>query len=104
VRRAYRDGFGGFVQANLYAFVSTNPAVLLGGGEFIGAENDAYLRYLTEISGQTICGWGSFPAVIKRAPDVLRMIPEPYCLGVNRDGQPKHPLYISYDVPVRRLI
>jgi hypothetical protein len=26
---------------------------------------------------------------------------EPQCLGINRDGQPKHPLYTSYTTPLR---
>ena len=100
IKRASNDGFGGFIQANMYAYVSTNPNVLLGDGDFIGELNDDYIRYLTGIAGQTICGWGSFKPVFKRATQVLSMIKESYCLGVNSDGQPKHPLYIGYEVPV----
>lgn len=103
ITRAARDGFGGFLMANLYAYVSTNPEVLLGGGEFVGIENDAYLKQMIALAGQTVCGWGSFPAVVKRANAVLEMIPEPYCLGINKDGQPKHPLYISYGVSLVKL-
>ncbi len=102
--RADRDGFGGFLMGNLYGFVSTNPDALMGDGEFIGFENDIYLKQLIELATQHLCGWGSFPAVKKRAAIVLAMIKEPYCLGVNRDGQPKHPLYIGYDVPVVKYI
>ena len=105
VVRASKDGFGGFIQANLYSYVSTNPKRLLELPELeaIGTENEDYLKFLVGISGQTVCGWGSFPAAIKRAPAVLKMIAEPYCLGINADGQPKHPLYIGYDVPVKRF-
>ncbi len=100
VKRAWLDGFGGFFQGNMYGFVSTNPDVLLGQGDFIGSENDGYLRWMIAHTNQTVCGWGSFPPVIKRAGAVLKMITEPYCLGINRDGQPKHPLYVAYDTPV----
>ena len=101
VKRAYLDGFGGFLQGNLYGYVSTIPDVLLGDGDFIGSENDDYLRWMIAHTNQTICGWGSFSPVVKRAQAVLAMITDPYCLGVNQDGQPMHPLYISYDIPVR---
>lgn len=100
--RAYKEGFGGLLMANLYAFVSTDPNALLQDGDFIGAENDAYLEHMVAISGRQLCGWGSFKPVAKRAPAVLRMMPEPYCLGINSDGQPKHPLYIGYSVPMTR--
>ncbi len=101
--RADRDGFGGFLMANLYAFVSTEPKVLLGEGDFVGEFTDYYLKQMIELSGRQLCGWGSFLPVAKRSPIVLAMLKEPYCLGVNADGQPKHPLYIGYDVPMRRL-
>lgn len=98
--RADRDGFGGIVRTNMYGYCSAYPDVLLGDGDFVGTENDDYIRYGISISKQTVCGWGSFPPVVKRAPEVLKMIPEPYCLGINADGQPKHPLYISYKTQV----
>ena len=101
--RADRSGFGGFLMANLYAYVSTDPEALLGNGDtesspFVGELTDHYLREMIALSQRHLCGWGSFSPVANRAPCVLEMIQEPYCLGVNKDGQPKHPLYIGYDV------
>jgi len=102
--RADRCGFGTFFMANLYAYVSTDPKKLLELGPIaVGLETDAYLRLMIDMvmqnpNGRVLCAWGSFPPVKKRAPAVLAMIPAPYCLGVNADGQPKHPLYVRYDV------
>jgi len=98
--RASRAGFGGLIMANLYAYVSTDPKVLLGDGDFVGEFNDCYIRQMISLSMQVLCGWGSFKPVSNRAPIVLKMILEPYCLGVNSDGQPKHPLYVGYNTPM----
>ena len=98
--RAAQNGFGSLLMANLYAYVSTNPADLLKDGQGIGEENDDYLRQMITMAGRVVCGWGSFREAKKRADIVLKMIPEPYCLGKNNDGQPKHPLYVSYDTPM----
>ncbi len=100
--RANRAGFGGFLMGNLYGYVSTNPDALLGDGDFVGEFTDQYLTQMINSSGRQLCGWGSFKPVARRAPVVLGMLKEPYCLGVNADGQPKHPLYISYDVPMTK--
>jgi len=100
--RSYNCGYGGLFQANLYAYVSTVPEVLLGDGDFIGEFTDDYMRRMISMSSRQLCGWGSFPPVAKRAATVLAMLKEPYCLGINKDGQPKHPLYISYDSPMVR--
>lgn len=101
--RAVRLGFGGIFKGNLYAYVSTDPNELLGDGDFgyfVGEKTDYYLRQMIKLSVKHLVGWGSFKPVIMRADVVLKMIPEPYCLGVNKDGQPKHPLYISYQTPM----
>lgn len=102
--RAVRDGFGSLIMANLYAYVSTFPNILLEADDFVGEYTDYYLKQMIAMSGRQLCGWGSFLPVAKRAPIVLKMIPEPYCLGINKDGQPKHPLYLSYDVPMVKYV
>jgi hypothetical protein len=66
----------------------------------VGEYTDYYINQMISLAGQVLCGWGSFKPVLKRATTVLSMIKKPYCLGVNSDGQPKHPLYVGYDVPM----
>lgn len=102
MKRASNEGFGGLFKGNLYGYVSTDPNALLGDGDFVGEETDYYLKEMIRLSTLHLVGWGSFKPVSKRAPTVLAMIREPYCLGVNADGQPKHPLYIGYDKPMVR--
>jgi len=98
--RADREGFGGFLMANLYAYVSTDPKALLVNDNSVGELTDYYLKQMIALSSRQLCGWGSFAPVAKRAPIVLAMLKEPYCLGINADGQPKHPLYVGYNVPM----
>lgn len=98
--RAEREGFGAFLMANLYAYVSTQPEALLTNSNSVGELTDHYLQKMIQISDKQLCGWGSFKPVSNRAPVVLAMIKRPYCLGINTNGQPKHPLYIAYDVPM----
>lgn len=103
--RANREGFGCLLAGNLYAIVSPDPSVLTSRKRSIhpvGIENDDYIRQMVGMAGRVLFGWGSFPSAGKRAVKVSDLVPSPWCLGVNADGNPKHPLYISYDVPMRR--
>ena len=46
----------------------------------------------------TMFCWGSWGKVLDRAFYVKMILPKPlYCLGKNKDGEPKHPLYLSSD-------
>ena len=90
---------------NLYGLVSTDPKELLGDGDFgwaIGELTDHYLHEMVRLSSRHLVAWGSFKPVTYRRNDVLKMIKEPYCLGVNQDGNPKHPLYVGYNVVMSR--
>jgi len=98
--RAYRLGYGGFLMSNLFALVSTNPKALLNNGNAVGEFTDYYIQEMVKLTQVQLCGWGSFKPVILRAGEVFKMLSNPYCLGVNADGNPKHPLYIGYDVPM----
>ena len=101
ITRAYRDGFGGFLMGNLYGYISTDPNELIGE-DCIGEDNDYYLREMIGLSDQVVIGWGSFKQAHRRSGEVLQMIEAPYCLGVNQDGQPQHPLYAAYNIQVFR--
>ncbi len=98
--RAYKEGYGGLLMSNLYALISTNPVHLLNQHNTVGEFTDHYIKQMVILSERQLCGWGSFKPVSRRAPAVLLMLKEPYCLGINADGQPKHPLYVGYSVPM----
>jgi hypothetical protein len=101
ITRAVDNGYGGILAGNLYALVSSNPNALLQPDiDTVGIKTDNYLHQMIDLSQTVLCAWGSFKPVINRASEVLKMISEPYCLGVNKDGQPKHPLYIGYDTTI----
>lgn len=101
ITRANDNGYGGILAGNLYALVSSNPKALLQKDiDTIGIHTNYYLQQMIKLSQTVLCAWGSFKPVIYRASTILKMIPDPCCLGVNADGQPKHPLYVGYNTPI----
>lgn len=98
--RADRNGFGGFIMTNLHGLVSTDPKALLNNHYAVGELTDYYIEEMSKLTERQLCGWGSFKAVLNRATTVYPLLTNPYCLGINADGQPKHPLYVSYDTPM----
>jgi hypothetical protein len=109
-RRARTLGFGSLVVWNLFALRSTNPRVLKKEADPVGSENDFFIQAILievkEQKGKVIVGWGSHgeflerPQTVQGIAECLRI--EFMCLGVTRSGQPKHPLYVSYDEVPRR--
>jgi len=91
-------GYGGVYMMNLFTFVSPYPADLLK----IDLNNPTYLAndYMimyAQKSEKIVCAWGTFKAARVRSVEVLQMFGKTYCLGVNSDGSPKHPLYLKSD-------
>lgn len=87
---------------NLYALRSTDPAALKTHRDPVGPENDGYI--LEEVAKHKqlpiIAAWGA-NASKQRANNVIELIEsiggELHCLGKNKDGSPKHPLYLKAD-------
>jgi hypothetical protein len=98
-------GYGEFHMLNLFAFVSSEPRKLCyPNPDPVGPENDGYLRVLYP---EVIVAWGSWGklhvnCIEERAKTVLRFLADPWCLGRNKDGEPKHPLYLPGDVKPER--
>jgi hypothetical protein len=97
-------GHAGIRVTNLFAYRATDPAELLNMRiPPWGRDNPDYLR--TEHGPVTVVAWGSHPVVEKRGSEMswlaLWKRSALMCLGVNKDGSPKHPLYVPKNAGLR---
>lgn len=94
VRFAKDWGYGGIYMCNLFAIVSPDPKILLSCADPVG-DNDNWLMKFEELCKDKLFGWGNFPEAERRARIVAPWFPDALCLGKNKNGTPKHPLYIA---------
>lgn len=104
--RAIAGGFGRLEVANLFPLRATNPDELLIHQDPIGPKGrgisaDGAVMDVVSAAAMVICAWGTHPAAAARAKAVVRLIGmcgarnRLYHLGLNKNGSPKHPLYIA---------
>ena len=98
---ARREGFYGIRVFNLFALRSTDPKALRFAADPVGPENDSHLSRC-RMYGDVIAAWGSVPFAADRIRRVLSILrgSAVKCLGTNKDGSPKHPLYIPKNAPL----
>ncbi|WP_394551812.1 DUF1643 domain-containing protein [Agromyces sp. MMS24-JH15] len=96
VNFAKRDGFGGMLITNLYAYRSTSPKAMMAAADPVGPDND---RELAGLSGTVVAGWGNH-ADPARVAHAVTLLPPLYALGINKGGAPRHPLYAHGDAPL----
>jgi len=87
---AKREGYGGMVILNLYAFRTKDPKVMMAAADPVGPDND---RVLAGVTGTVVAGWG-MNADPARVAQAVALLPRLHALGVTKDGQPRHPLYV----------
>lgn len=95
-------GFDQLTVVNLFALRASNPAELHVATDPVGPENDDVLLLQTRRGAHalTIAAWGAGGSLEGRSEEVLRgplAGVELHCLGHNKDGSPKHPLYVRAD-------
>lgn len=93
---------GGLSIGNLFALRSTKPAELWKSSNPVGSQNEKWLKKLKVESKIIVAAWGNKGAYCNRSNEVLKMFPNLYCLGVTKQGQPRHPLYLSMDSKLKR--
>lgn len=108
-RRAKNLGYDGIVVTNLFAFRATDPKTMKAADDPIGPDNDGWITNAFIVSEKTICAWGSHGSFRNRSADVRRMLSlfgEVFALALTAAGEPRHPLYLSYElspVPLAEL-
>jgi hypothetical protein len=101
-------GFDGIDVVNLCAYRSTKKKQLLAVADPIGPKNDEHIiaAALDARVARIVCAWGE-DVVPGRAAHVVSLLQRTQgalgaapilCLGVNKDGQPKHPLRLRKDL------
>lgn len=109
---ARREGCGGIVILNLYAYRTRCKEDLLRfigqGGDGVGPENLKWVRETMRDEGRIILGWGGMTykdqdrhgEVIRATFDVLPREITYWCLGATGNESPRHPSRVGNDVPL----
>ena len=99
-------GFDGIGVANLYGFRATEPKEMWAYQglrvDIVGPDNDWWMRAQAQSASTIVVAWGA-DAGEARANDITRMlapIQTLYCLGKNKGGSPRHPLYLAASTPL----
>ena len=96
-------GYGWLHVVNLSPLRATDPRELLRAGpepEDVWLENLATVVATAEASDLVVAAWGVHGAVEDRADRVLAALDgrwRIYCLGLTKEGHPRHPLYLRKD-------
>ena len=104
---AERWKFGILEVANLFAFRTSYVTELRRAGEPIGSDNDEWISKALTTADRVVLAWGNHGAYKERSRQVRRMaldVAQPYHLGLNKTGEPKHPLYLpasTIPIPLR---
>lgn len=86
-------GYGGMYMMNLFTYITPYPKELTN---LYDPYMDDYILLLkiSEKCKSILFCWGTFKQAKKRADIVSRLFKNALCLGKNKDGSPKHPLYM----------
>lgn len=99
---AQRDGYGGIIMLNLFAYRATDPKILRTVDDPVGEENnDKTIRSLCR-NHSVVLAWGneSSAFIRRRAIHVMCLLQTVgsrrslLCLGKTKNGSPRHPLYV----------
>ena len=95
-------GGGGLVVVNLFAFRATSPKDLIKAADPIGPGNHDYIFEAVYSQDIAVCAWGTKGDFMNQNNEVVRYIRSGSdvplaCLGVTKDGHPRHPLYLPKD-------
>lgn len=101
VNMANSWGFGGLEVVNLFAYRSTKPRDLWQAEDPVGPHNDMHIKRTVSHSQVCVLAWGNLPiARQERAKSVLKYLStrELMCMGITKQLQPRHPLYMLSSV------
>ncbi len=88
-------GYGGMYMMNIFAFRTTYPSELKKSTNPIGIDNDYWIKKVSKSVDKCIGAWGNDGDFLDRSKEIIKLIPQLYCLKINNSGEPSHPLYLK---------
>ena len=98
--------FGLLEVANLFAFRTSYVAELRRAEDPIGPGNDLWISRALASADRVVLAWGNHGSYMGRSHQVRRTVIEltqPYHFGLNKTGEPRHPLYLSATTALKPL-
>ena len=97
-------GGGSLYMLNLFSLRATDPNVMKAHEKPNTEENNQWLLEIARQSEIVVAAWGNHGSHQGRDKDVIEKLGwmglEVMCLGFNKDGSPKHPLYVPANMPL----
>ena len=106
IRFASTWGYGGLTVGNLFALRSTDPSGLIEDPDPVGPGNDHYLERMAGECRAVVAAWGNSGTRVsvfqeREAYIKERLTGQLQCLGVNKDGTPRHPAHLDGNTPLQ---
>ena len=104
IKFARRWDFGILEVVNLFALRATDPSAIRLVPEPIGPNNDDEIKAAVSRVNKIVCAWGNDGAYLNRSTDLRELLSSYrlHYLELNKNGEPRHPLYMKDDaLPVR---
>ena len=86
-------GYGGVFMCNVFSFITPYPKEL--DTTILSLENMTWMNYYRKKSAEVVCAWGAHKEASQNARRLYRYIRKASALQMNRDGSPRHPLYVK---------
>jgi hypothetical protein len=92
---------GAVTVVNLFSYRATDPRELrrfAAIGDAVGGDTDRVIKEFSARAGRTLAAWGSHGSLLQRGRSVRGLLTNAICLGLTKDGEPRHPLYLPSGV------
>ena len=89
--------FGGFYVTNLFTQITPYPKEL-NMNKNLKKKNLKIISELIKKSDLIVYAWGN---LVSEPLQLRKLIESPLCFGINKNGTPKHPLYLRSDTKLQ---
>jgi hypothetical protein len=99
-RRARALDYGAFRVTNLFGLRETSPTKLRKARRPTGPDNASYVLQAADWSDDILAAWGVHGTHRAQGAEIEGLLRDAghtlHCLGVTKEGHPRHPLYVAY--------